>query len=77
MLMSNALRLLLLAVAFSITPAAFAQGTATDGTYETQDTEDDDFDYGWLGLLGLAGLAGLRKRPEHHEVRRADTPGIR
>lgn len=77
--MSNTLRLLALAAAFTFSHAALAQGTAatTDGAYDTQNDQDDDFDYGWLGLLGLAGLAGLRKRPEHHEVRRTDAPGIR
>ena len=72
MIMSNALRLLILAAAFTFSPAALAQTTtATDeGAYSTQNEQEDGMDLGWLGLLGLAGLAGLRKRPEHHDTTR-------
>ncbi|HEX9950500.1 MAG TPA: WGxxGxxG family protein [Rubricoccaceae bacterium] len=68
--MSNALRLFILAAAFTFSHAALAQTTTATDDYSTQNEQDDDFDYGWLGLLGLAGLAGLRKRPEHHDTTR-------
>jgi MYXO-CTERM domain-containing protein len=71
---------ILLVLAGTTVPMAYAQTdpttttTTTDPT-TTTDYDDDGPDLGWIGLLGLAGLLGLRRR--HASDVRDDVPTAR
>jgi MYXO-CTERM domain-containing protein len=60
---------ILLVLAGTFVPMAYAQtdpSTSTPSTTTTTtDYDDDGPDLGWLGLLGLAGLLGLRRKPAY------------